>query len=294
MRGDVISIAATPNVKIYNNEFEDCYYYGIKSDNASANTVVENNSFASMGKRMNNTFCVVCRGTDYYVVDNTFFNFGYGGIGVGVWYKSDMKQPCKGIVENNELSWNQDYINHIDNYGIMDSGAIYLWTKNDGSIIRYNYINGFSGAGDNRGIFCDDGAYCFEIYGNVITGVENNRCIDSRRSANVEKSKTPESGINKANVNIVIRDNIVDGGIRFEANEDKNNSCIKGANYILLAKDGIMSNNVISNVTEVEEDVLLEYNGMKKGKIGLSPSSYRQMKKTQIWRFICKYVVKKR
>lgn len=294
MRGNVISITATPNVIIDNNKFEDCYYNGIKSDNASANTVVEKNKFNSMGKRMNNTFCVVCRGTDYHVVDNVFLNYGYGGVGVGVWYKSKMKQPCCGIIENNELSFDQDYLNTIDNYSIMDGGAIYLWTKNAHSVIRYNYIHGFSGMKSNRGIFCDDGAYNFEIYGNVIMDVANSRCIDSRRITKVENSKTPESGIDKANVNIVIRDNIVDGSIRFEAHEEAGNGCVKGANYVLIDKDSKIPNNVISNITDNEDDILLEYSGMKKGRIGLSPSSYHQLKRTEVWRSVRQRVINNR
>lgn len=292
MRGDVISITATPKVKIDNNKFEDCYYYGIKSDNASTNTVVENDSFATMGKRMNNTFCVVCRGTDYYVADNTFLNFGYGGIGVGVWYKSGMKQPCSGIIENNELSFDQGYLNNIDNYGIMDGGAVYVWTKNAGSVIRYNNIHGFSGMKSNRGIFCDDGAYNVEIYGNVIVGIANSRCIDSRRVTRVESSKTPESGIEQANVNVVIRDNVVDGSIRLEGNESKNNGFIKGANYILLSKDGKMPENTLKNVANEENDVVLEYVGIKEGKIGLVSSNYRKMKRTDVWKPIRHYFVK--
>lgn len=293
MRGNVISITATPNVKIDNNKFEDCYYNGIKSNNESANTIVEKNRFKSMGKRMNNTFCVVCRGTDYHVVDNVFLNYGYGGVGVGVWYKSKMKQPCCGIIENNELSFEQDYLNTIDNYSIMDGGAIYLWTKNAHSVIRYNYIHGFSGMKSNRGIFCDDGAYNFEIYGNVIMGVANSRCIDSHHIAKVESAKTPESGIDKANVNIIIRDNIVDGSIRFEGNEEVENGCVKGSNFILLANNGKMPKNVLSNITDDEDDIVLEFNGMKKGKIGISPFSYRKLKKTAAWKSIHEYVIKK-
>lgn len=294
MRGNVISIAATPNVRIDNNVFLDCYYYGIKSNNESANTVVEKNSFKSMGKRMNNTFCVVCRGTDYHVADNTFLNFGYGGVGTGIWYKNKMKLPCSGVIENNELSFDQKYFNNIDNYGIMDGGAIYLWTKNAHSVIRYNNIHDISGMKSNRGIFCDDGAYNFEVYGNVIMGIANSRCIDSRRMANVERTKTPESGIDKANVNIVIRDNIVDGGIRFEAHEEAGNNCVKEANYVLHDKESIIPKNVISNVTDKEDDILLEYSGMRKGRIGLSPSSYHQLKRTKVWRSVRQYVIKNR
>lgn len=258
MRGSIITVSASPNVKIDNNQFADTYYYGIWSNNGSANTVVEKNSFKSMGKRMNNTTCVGCLGTNYRVSDNVFLNFGYGGIRTGVWYKNNMKKPCTGVIENNDLSYSQDYLDHIDNYGIMDGGAIYLATKNAGSIVRNNYIHDFSGIKHNRGIFCDDGASNIEIYGNVITDIANSMCIDSRRVTFVERSNTPESGIERANINIVIRDNTVDGSIRFEAHEDSDNGCVKGANYILPAKDGKMPKMVISNVANPEEDIVLK------------------------------------
>lgn len=258
MRGNVISVTASLNVSIDNCQFEDCYHYGIKSNNESANTVVEKNSFTSMGKRMNNTPCVRCQGINYRVSDNVFLNFGYGGISTGVWYKNKMKQPCSGIIENNDLSFEQDYLDHIDNYGIMDGGAIYLATKNAESIVRYNYIHGFSGMKSNRGIFCDDGASNIEIYGNVITNIANSRCIDSRRVAKVERSNTPESGIDRANVNIVIRDNVIDGSIRFEAHEDQDNGCLKGANCVLPAHDGKMPKMIVDHVAVQQDDIILD------------------------------------
>lgn len=267
MRGNVISVTASPNVQIDNNQFEDCYSYGIKSNNESANTVVEKNSFKSMGKRMNNTPCVRCQGTNYRVSDNVFLNFGYGGISTGVWYKSKMKQPCVGVIENNDLSFDQDYLDHIDNYGIMDGGAIYIATKNAGSIVRNNYIHGISGMKSNRGIFCDDGASNIEIYGNVITGVANSRCIDSRRATFVERSNTPESDIDRANVNIVIKDNVVDGSIRFEAHEDPNNGCVKGVNYILSAQDGKVPKMIIDHVAVQEDDVVVQCSRVQEFKV---------------------------
>lgn len=294
MRGNVIAISSSPNVSVAFCRFMDCYCNGVKSNNESAGTVVNNNLFNSMGKRMNNTLCVECRGMDYHVFDNVFYNFGYGGVAAGFWFKAKMKSPSSGIIENNEMSCDQNYLNNIDNYGIMDGGAIYLATKNSNSIVRYNYIHGFSGMKSNRGIFCDDGAYNFEIYGNVITGIANSRCIDSRRVTSVEKTNTPESGIDKANVNIVIRDNIVDGSIRFEAHEEAGNGCVKGANYVLIDKDSKIPNNVISNITDNEDDILLEYSGMKKGRIGLSPSSYHQLKRTEVWRSVRQRVINNR
>ena len=286
MRGSVVSVLASPNVTINHNYFEDGYYYGIWSNNESVNTVVEKNSFKSMGKRMNNTFCVECQGTNYHVSDNDFLNFGYGGIRTGVWYKNKMKQPCKGVIENNNLRYSQDYIDHIDNYGIMDGGAVYLTTKNAGSIVRYNHIHDFSGMKDNRGIFCDDGAYNIEIYGNVITGIDNSWCIDSRRVAKAELANTPESKIERTNVNISIHDNIVDGGIRFEANEGLDNGCVKGVNYILCARNDELPKMKVNHVTNTEDDIVLEYTGVKNGKISLTAQSCRQLKRNKNWRVV--------
>ena len=263
MRGSIISVSASPNVTIDNNQFADTYYYGIWSTNESANTVVEKNSFKSMGKRMNNTTCVGCLGTNYRVSDNVFLDFGYGGIRTGVWYKNKMTHSCSGIIENNDLSYSQDYMDQIDNYSVMDGGAIYIATKNAGSTVRNNYIHGFSGIKHNRGIFCDDGASNIEIYGNVVTDIANSMCIDSRRVTFVECSNTPESGIERANVNIVIRDNTVDGSIRFEAHEDSDNGCVKGANYVLPSEDGKMPKMVISNVANPEEDIVVNYSETK-------------------------------
>lgn len=254
MRGDVIYITASPNARIDNNRFKYCYRYGILSDNESANTVVEKNHFESMGKAMTDAKCARCQGTNYRISDNSFLNFGYGGISTGVWYKSKKAQPCSGVIENNDLSFSQDYLNHIDNYGIMDGGAIYIATRNTRTIVRNNHIHGFSGMHSNRGIFCDDGAFNVEIYGNVITGIANSYCIDSRRVRKVERSNDPESPIERANINIIIRDNTIDGGIRFVAHEGPDNGCVKGTNYILPGKKGKMPEMTVKNVVNPKQD----------------------------------------
>ena len=266
MRGNVISIEASPNVLIDDNEFNNCYFCGIKSDYESDNTIVEKNSFTSMGKRMSSTPSVRCQGAGYRISDNRFFNFGYCGINTGVWYNSNSKSVSRGIIENNDLSYSQDYIKDIDNYGIMDGGAIYIATKNDG-------------------------AYNVEIYGNIILGIVNSRCIDSRPVARVESRITPESGIDRANVNVIIHDNIIDGNIRLEANESVDNGCVKGVNYILSIKNGTLPTNVIKGVANNEDDILLEFKGIKDEKIIISSSSYRLLKQQPFWHFVRPFFV---
>ena len=223
LRSQAVAVSASSNVTVKNCVFQDCYLGGVTSENRSLNTHVAENTFRSMGKRMENTFCVICRGENYRVSDNTMTDFGYGGIGVGVWYKHDKPAPCNGVVERNTLTFTPQYSASIDQHGIMDSGAIYVWTQNDGAVIRDNVIDGYSGMKDNRGIFCDDGAYNVTISGNTITGIANSYSIDSRRVQSVESAQG--SKVRRANVNNRVSGNVVDAPIRFEPREGSDNGC---------------------------------------------------------------------
>lgn len=288
----IINIESTPNVVIENNHFDNCYQYGILTDNESANTVVRNNTFLRMGKRMNNSFCVACRGKDFSVTGNYFEDYGYGAITCGVWYGSPKKDVCKGVVEDNTLVYTDGYISTIEDHSLMDGGAIYLATKMDGVIVKNNRIYGFSGAEDNRGIFCDDGAYNYELVGNVINGIENSYCIDARRCPHVEVTKAPNSGVEHANVNIVIRDNVVDGTIRFEGNEIEDNGCVYGTNYFVKESGTKRPVLTLSNVSINGESVSVITNGRKNGKVLVSPDGYKILKKNGEWRSLKKYFKK--
>ena len=292
-RSYVISATSSRNVNIENNVFSDCYFSGIRSDNGCEDTHVIGNSFSNMGKRMSNSFCIVCRGTDYLIRENTFTDYGYGGIGVGVWYKSTKKNKCSGVVEYNVMKYSEDYLADIANHTIMDGGAIYLWTKNDGSIIRYNHIHNFSGVNTNRGIFCDDGAYNYQIIGNLITGIDNYYSIDARRVAKVQEAKTSGTGIDKSNVNIVMKDNIVDNQIRFVGNEMDDNGCVLGDTYYLLSENEALPKNIIKNVSSTGETVYLNHTGERNGHVGLASNSFRQMKKSTVWKEVKGYFVRK-
>ena len=291
-RSDVISSKSSRNVIIENNIFSDCYFSGIRSDNGCEDTNIKGNFFSYMGKRMNNSFCIVCRGTNYLVRENIFVDYGYGGIGVGVWYKSSKKYKCSGIVEHNNLRYSEDYMADIANHTIMDGGAIYLWTKNDGSIIRYNYINNFSGVKSNRGIFCDDGAYNYQLIGNVITGIANCYCIDARRVAKVQEANTPGTGIDKSNVNVVMKDNIVDGKIHFVGNKIDDNGCVLGDTYYLRSGNIELPKSNIKNVSVVGGNVVLNYMGERDGHVWISSKSFRQIKKSSVWGDVKNYIGK--
>lgn len=292
-RSDVIGLVNTPNVTIEGNRFMDCYRHGIQSNNKCAKTIVRNNEFTRMGKGMTNTSCVSCRGTDFLIVSNSFTDYGYCGIGVGEWYKAKKRKLCTGVVENNILVFTQSYLDNIANYCLMDGGAIYLRTKMDDVVVRYNRIDGFSGMASNRGIYCDDGAYNFKIIGNIVTGIVNSYCIDSRRVESVEERNTVGTGIERANVNIEIRDNVVDGRIRFVGHEDADNGCRIGSNYLLAESDTVTVKNVIEHVDTEGTEQSLVFTGKKKGKLGVTRKSYKQMRRMSDWKAIRQHFVRK-
>lgn len=226
LRSGIIQVLSTPNVSITTCQFLDCYNHGIVANSADHIRITDND-FCRMGLALLNTFCVRLDGADYLVGHNELSDFGYGGIAVGVWWAREKKSQCKGIVEYNHLYYTPAYADNVLAHSLMDSGAIYVYTQNDQSDIRYNYIHNYTGAYENRGIFCDDGAYNFNIYGNVIRHTPNSYAIDSRRVLNIETN--PKSFAHRVNHHIRIYDNVTDGSIRFEP-RDSNADCHLGDN----------------------------------------------------------------
>ena len=238
----VINMISTNNVEIKSCIFEDCYSYGVFQDRASRVFSIHDCTFHNVNKRINNTIAIFCRGADFHVYDNVISDFGSCAIAAGIWYgHPDVSLNCNGVIERNEVFYTQPYFESADEHNIMDTGAIYLYTQTNSTIIRYNHVHHYTGAADNRGIFCDDGAKNFQIYGNTVTNLTNCYSIDSRRVVGYD------SQFGGLNVNNVIRDNIVDRTIRFEGNEMLNNGCIFEDNIHL---DGNYEDDVISNVNQ--------------------------------------------
>lgn len=271
LRGTAISIETTANVTITDNLFYDCHYYGVCSDNGSKNTVIDNNTFELMGKRMQCSFCISCKGEGYYVARNVLKNFGYGGIGVGVWHGHTKDYPSSGVVEYNELFFTENYLKDINDRCIMDGGAIYVWTNNDKAIIQNNFIHDFSGIKDNRGIFCDDGAKNFVIKNNIIINIHNSYCIDSRRVSQYEQK------IGHTNVNNVITNNIVDGEIRFNGREMADNGCVLGTVYYLNKSTAKKPRFNISNVFENGRIEMIDYIVRDNGCLYIKKKSFKRI-----------------
>lgn len=209
------------NIVISNNQFTNIGRYSNYISNCQ-NISIIGNLYKSVNTSLTNTFAIRCSGTNFYIAGNTLKDFGYGGIGAGVWYASTKITPCTGVIVENSLTDTKTEL--------MDSGAIYLWTDNDDVVVRDNNISNYTGSKDNRGIFCDDGAMNFIIEGNHISNTPNSYSIDARRVVTIEEGVYPNSHVKRANINNKIVDNYIDGPIRFEGRDD-NANCVLGDNY---------------------------------------------------------------
>ena len=250
IKGRVSQIITSDNVIIDKNSFINTYGYEINIGGGSAPVRVTDNRFKKCGLKLGNTICVTCSEAEYYIAGNTFVDFGYCAIGVGLWHGHKKKHLSKGIVEHNEMYYTPSYFNNKEKYTLMDGGAIYAWTQNDDVIIRYNYIHDYTGMGDNRGIFCDDGASNIKIYGNVILNVPNSYCIDSRRI------KDYENGFEN-NANNFVAHNIIEGSVRLQGYNKNGRHTLKGANYVLRKEVNNSLNNKFDNLEFEEEDIVV-------------------------------------
>lgn len=200
------------------NKFEDCFKHGVLAlsrnlDGFSTeiSTNISGNEFINCGLYNTNTFCIRCDCQNYKIYNNTFKNYGYGGIAVGTWWKTlpNPKVLHQGSVYDNVLKNDKKY-----RFPLMDSGAIYTYTQNESAQIYQNTIENYEGRHSNRGIFCDDGAFNIILSYNTIKNTPNSYSIDSRRV------KSAESVMNRlANVGNSFHDNTFDSTIRFEGNE---------------------------------------------------------------------------
>ena len=160
------------------------------------------------------------------IARNRFVDFSYCAVLSGIHYTETMSDRCSSLIEDNEMYQTPEF-RKSPSRTLMDSGAIYLGTISQGQVVRNNYIHDIVGATDNRGIFLDDGAVHAEVYGNLVVGIANSYCIDSRRTRWVETH--PRTRIDRVNVDNYIGENWVDGPVRFET-RGGNDGCRKGRN----------------------------------------------------------------
>lgn len=275
-----IYMMQTNNVLVKDCRFEDCYSDAVLAIDQVKNTIITDNYFYNIGKGLRSCFAIRCQSSNFYVARNTIVDFGLGGIGVG---KGDSEgyEPGSGIVEDNLLYYTDSHHDWSASNGLIDGGAIYLWTRNEGTTVRFNRIHNYTGAHSNRGIYCDDGAFNFSIYGNVITGELNSNYIDSRLH--------PQKDFPN-NTNNVVMYNIVEGRYKYEGKNTADNGCVKGQNIVLSRADDAPYNIVLNNFDNPEEDVYLEYYDNKDLKIVVPRATRKQLRKLPFYSRIKKYI----
>lgn len=261
LANEAVRCARSNNLYFHNNVVEDCEGGALLTDNSSNNTRVENNVFNRTGLNGGMNYTVSCYGSDFIIQGNTFKDFNYAAINSGMRLKWEKPFSCSGIIEGNELFYTYNFIKAKSQYTLIDGGAIYLDSKIDHIIVRYNYIHDYTGMGHNRGVYCDDGAANIDIYGNIIANITNGDALFSWRSKGAEKQ------YDSANNNINVMYNIIQGTYHFDATN--NSSCMKGKNLLIGTNES--SKNVLDNFAVVEPDFLAN-NGyaIKKNKIRLS------------------------
>lgn len=206
----------------------DCYFcHAWKSAIKSKGSIyVRDSVFAYVNQGRQNTGAIDCEG-DTVIIDNYFLHFGSFGIRVGK-VKALTKDECPSVhVVSNAL-----VTSLIEQGVVTDTGAIYLAANSAFATIKDNTIQDYKGRGNNHAIYCDDGAYNFELSGNKITNCPTGYAISSRCA---DPSKTPRGYAGGVpNTNRLIADNYCESGIWFGGNADvADNKCVYKNNKVL-------------------------------------------------------------
>ena len=231
VRSDCLLFQFTSGCTISGNTFRHCYRNCIEIGFESDRTEVSDCLFQDTGLALDNSACVRNQASGVRIARNRFVDFSYCAVLSGIHYTETMSDRCSSLIEDNEMYQTAEF-RKAPSRTLMDSGAIYLGTISQGQVVRNNYIHDIVGAADNRGIFLDDGAVHAEVYGNLVIGIANSYCIDSRRTRWVENH--PRTRIDRVNVDNYIGGNWVDGPVRFET-RGGNDGCRKGRNTQLRA-----------------------------------------------------------
>lgn len=206
----------------------DCYFCQTwKSAIKSKGSIyVHITNFVNVNQGRQNTGAIDCEG-DATIVDNDLLSYGSLGIRVGK-VKAMTKDECPSVqVISNILD-----MSLMINQGVVtDTGAIYLAANSAFATIKGNIIQNYNGRGNNHAIYCDDGAYNFEISGNKIYNCPNGYAISSRCA---DPSKTPRGYAGGVpNTNRLIADNYCESGVWFGGNaEVEDNKCVYKNNKV--------------------------------------------------------------
>lgn len=208
------------------------------------NTICDNTNdcvnYEAANNKVYNNGCAFCQTTVFsikgtsnaYIHDNYIKNQSDGCISSGLHYGFTKHGDVSFIIERNIIYNDSGFASNQHKYGLMDGGAIYVYTVQDSGIVRDNVIVRATSLHSQRGIFCDDGTKNVSIYGNVIIDTLNSFDIDLRHSNRAEMVEI----VPDHNTNNVIIGNILTGAMRFEGAGNEDN-CIDGKNIMFRSAD---------------------------------------------------------
>ena len=224
----------------------DCYFSKTwKSAIKSKGSIyVRDTNFANVNQGRQNTGAIDCEG-DAVVMDNYLLNYGSLGVRVGK-VKAMTKDECPSV----QVISNTLVISPVNNQGVVtDTGAIYLAANSTFATIKENIINNYMGRGNNHAIYCDDGAYNFEVSGNKIYNCPNGYAISSRCADPSKTLRGYAGGV--PNTNRLIADNYCESGVWFGGNaEVADNKCVYKNNKVL---ENTMYKTKLSNVKIIND-----------------------------------------
>lgn len=208
--GTVLMDRQSSNVRFSGNRVDTFMGYGVESEVGSTGAMVTANTFSNCTLGMEMGFAIKMRGDNFTVRNNTIFDFCYGGIGAGIWAKTPTECKCRGTISDNELYYTDAFLANLSQHTLMDTGAIYTWTRTDGITISNNYIHDIAGIKNNSGIFCDDGTKGVTLSGNRIERIHGGYDIDLRWC------ETYKADVPDHNSENQIFNNQTTGKVRFE------------------------------------------------------------------------------
>lgn len=216
---------------------------------------VTNSTFHNIAHYGTNSYAIRSTGKAY-IGGNEFIDTNYGAVFTGlVDCPSVEERHSLGMIERNFIHYTPEWIEKRKTYGLQDSGDIYVSVNNIMAVVRFNTIIGTGGLRcdipkrKNNAIYVDDGAYNVKVYGNVISGTENNYDIDSRDVSN-------NGGYNRLTPNNHDANNKVLNS-EYQNNDDPNRA------YIDLSKNNLNAFNVCDGLVRMQENLTLNITGCK-------------------------------
>ncbi|MBO4641849.1 MAG: right-handed parallel beta-helix repeat-containing protein [Bacteroidaceae bacterium] len=280
----VLYASHTPYITFQRNRVERGYSSCIFSGPGCEGTIVQNNIFYDNSRGLNNTVDVTMYSPNFYVSNNTFHNFHYAALSIGYNWGAPQQDRVTGIVEGNEMFQDSTFIADYQQYTLMDGGAIYISTRLDDVVIRYNSIHDVKGMKDNRGIFCDDGAKNLKIYGNVISGIHNSYCVDSRLVESVAGQ------VEDYNTGNLVMYNLMAGSYKFEGRRDSLENNICSSNFVAMLRDAERPEKETHNLSSEGKDYMVEQLDSSSAGLYISKRYRKLLTSCPVWKGMSRWV----